>query len=105
MDARNNWLFSGLHYALSLADVVIHFGYGFFGTDLLAHKGAAAAVPFPAFIGLMGCMQIVLVRVAARRGWVHRARRARAQEEWVSPAPRWLNAWHLPHLALRVDVG
>jgi len=57
-------------YVLSLIGVVIQFGYVFVGTDLLAHKGAAATVPFPMFIVLMGCVQIVLARFAARRGWV-----------------------------------
>ena len=50
--------------------MVIQFGYVFTGTDLLAHKGAAATVPFPLFIALMGVVQIVLARLAARRGWV-----------------------------------
>ena len=57
-------------YVLSLVGVVIQFGYVFVGTDLLAHKGAAATVPFPMFIALMGCVQIVLARFAAKRGWV-----------------------------------
>ena len=57
-------------YVLSLICVVIQFGYVFVGTDLLAHKGAAATVPFPVFIALMGCVQIVLARFAAKRGWV-----------------------------------
>lgn len=56
-------------YALSLVGVVIQFGYVFIGTDLLAHKGVAATVPFPLFIVLMGCVQIVLARMAIRRGW------------------------------------
>ncbi|MCO5975362.1 hypothetical protein [Ideonella oryzae] len=45
-------------------------GYVFAGTDLLAHKGAAATAPFPLFITLMGVVQIVLARLAARHGWV-----------------------------------
>ena len=57
-------------YVLSLVGVVIQFGYVFVGTDLLAHKGAAATVPFPVFIALMGCVQIVVARIALRRGWV-----------------------------------
>ena len=55
-------------YALSLVGVVIQFGYVFAGTDLLAHKGAAATVPFPLFIALMGVVQIVLARMAAKAG-------------------------------------
>jgi hypothetical protein len=57
-------------YVLSLMGVVVQFGYVFAGTDLLAHKGAAATVPFPVFIALMGCVQIAVARLAARRAWV-----------------------------------
>ena len=67
-------------YVLSLVGVVIQFGWAlahsiqfgcaFVGTDLLAHKGAAATVPFPMFIALMAGVQIVLARFAAKRGWV-----------------------------------
>lgn len=57
-------------YVLSLLGVVIQFGYVFVGTDLLAHKGAAATVPFPVFIAVMGAVQIAVARMAARRGWV-----------------------------------
>jgi len=60
-----------LLYVLSLVGVVIQFGYVFVGTDLLAHKGAVATVPFPMFIGLMGCLQIVVARVATKHGWVN----------------------------------
>lgn len=57
-------------YVLSLVGVVIQFGYVFADTDLLTHKGAAATLPFPLFIALMGVVQIVLARLAAQRGWV-----------------------------------
>ena len=56
-------------YVVSLVAVVIQFGYVFAGTDLLAHKGAAATVPFPLFIALMGGVQIGVTLLAARRGW------------------------------------
>jgi hypothetical protein len=49
----------------------IQFGYALVGTDLLAHKGAAATVPFPIFIALMACVQISLARFAAKRCWVN----------------------------------
>jgi hypothetical protein len=55
---------------VSLLGVVIQFGYVFLGTDLMAHKGAAATVPFPAFIALMGVVQIAVARMAVKRGWV-----------------------------------
>lgn len=57
-------------YGLSLAGVVLQFGYVFLATDLLAHKGAAATVPFPAFIALMGVGQIAVAMLARRRGWL-----------------------------------
>lgn len=57
-------------YVVSLVGVVIQFGYVFLGTDLLAHKGAATTLPFPAFIAIMGAVQIAVARVAARRGWI-----------------------------------
>lgn len=57
-------------YVVSLVAVVIQFGYVFLGTDLMAHKGAAATLPFPAFIALMGVVQIAVARLAARRGWI-----------------------------------
>jgi hypothetical protein len=57
-------------YIVSLVAVVIQFGHVFMRTDLLAHKGAAATLPFPLFIALMACLQIVVARMAAKRGWV-----------------------------------
>jgi hypothetical protein len=57
-------------YVVSLIAVLIQFGYVFLGTDLVAHKGAAATVPFPAFIVLMGAVQIAMARKAVRRGWM-----------------------------------
>lgn len=57
-------------YLVSLAGVMIQFGYVFLATDLLAHKGAAATLPFPAFIALMGVVQVALARLAVRRAWI-----------------------------------
>ena len=59
-----------LLYAVSLVAVLIQFGYVFLGTGLVAHKGAAATVPFPALIVLMGLIQIAVARMALRRGWI-----------------------------------
>jgi hypothetical protein len=58
-------------YVVSLVAVVVQFGYVFLATDLVAHKGAATTMPFPAFIALMGAVQIVVARTAARRGEPH----------------------------------
>jgi hypothetical protein len=56
-------------YVASLVGVVIQFGYVFLGTELLAQKGAAQTLPFPLFIALMAVVQIVVARMAERRGW------------------------------------
>jgi len=57
-------------YVLSLIAVVVQFGYVFAATDLIAHKGAAATVPFPAFIALVAVFQIWFAKRAERRGWI-----------------------------------
>lgn len=54
---------------VSLAGIVVQFGHVFLATDLLAHKGAAATVPFPLFIAGMGVVLIAVARLAVRRGW------------------------------------
>ena len=64
------WLQACATVGWSLANS-IQFGYALVGTDLLAHKGAAATVPFPMFIALMACVQISLARFAAKRCWVN----------------------------------
>lgn len=57
-------------YWASLAAILIQFGYVFFATDLLAHKGAVATLPFPLFIIIMGVVQIWLANYASKRGWI-----------------------------------
>lgn len=54
-------------YAISLAAIVIQFGYSFLGTDLLAVKGVMAAA-FPLFIFIMGVIQLLYARSLAQRG-------------------------------------
>lgn len=63
--AAAKWLF-----LLSLIAVIVQFGYVFGGTGLLAHKGAAMTVPFPAFIAAVAVFQLWLAHVAQRRGWI-----------------------------------
>lgn len=50
--------------------VVVLFGYMFLATDLIAHKGAAAVVPFPLFVAAIAAAQLWLSRLAAARGWI-----------------------------------
>lgn len=57
-------------YALSLAAVLVQFGYVFLATDLIAHKGAAMTLPFPLFIVAMAAFQLWLAASARRRGWI-----------------------------------
>ncbi|MBO9711297.1 MAG: hypothetical protein J7495_00155 [Sphingomonas sp.] len=64
---RSRW--ATLLALLSVAGVVIQFGYVFGMTGLLAHKGAAATVPFPAFILAVALFEWWFARLASRRGW------------------------------------
>ncbi len=57
-------------FIASLVGVVIQFGYSFLGTDLIAHKGAAATIPFPLFIAAVAIFQIWFAVFAKRRGWI-----------------------------------
>lgn len=59
-----------LLYIASLAAVIVQFGYVFGATDLIAHKGAAATVPFPLFIAAVAGFQIWFASYAERRGWI-----------------------------------
>lgn len=55
---------------VALVAVVVMFGYMFAATDLVAHKGTAATVPFPVVIALIPLGQSWLARRAAARGWI-----------------------------------
>lgn len=57
-------------FIVSLVAVVVQFGYVFLGTDLIAHKGAVATVPFPLFIAAVAVFQIWFARHARRHGWI-----------------------------------
>ena len=57
-------------YLASLIAVLVQFGWVFFATDLLTHKGAAATVPFPTFIIVVAAFQLWLAGHAAKRGWI-----------------------------------
>lgn len=59
-----------LLFLVSLAGVILQFGYVFGGTDLIAVKGAAETVPFPALILLIGIVQLWLAGVFVKRGWL-----------------------------------
>lgn len=59
-----------LLYILSLIAVIVQFGYVLGATDLIAHKGAAATVPFPLFIAVVAVFQVWFAKRAERRGWI-----------------------------------
>ncbi len=56
--------------ALSLAAVVVQFGYLFAATDIIAHKGAGTVLPFPIFIAVVSALALWGARRAAAKGWV-----------------------------------
>ena len=56
-------------FVVSLIAVVVQFGYIFATTDLLAVKGASAAL-FPLFILIVAVVQIWFADYARQRGWV-----------------------------------
>jgi hypothetical protein len=57
-------------YIASLVAAIVQFGWVFAATDLIAHKGAAATVPFPLFIIAVAAFQLWLARYARQRGWI-----------------------------------
>jgi hypothetical protein len=57
---------------VSLAAVIVMFGYAFAATDLIAHKGLAQVLPFPLFIAAVGAFSIWFSRLATARGWLAR---------------------------------
>lgn len=57
-------------YVLSLIAVLVQFGYVFAATDLMAHKGAMATLPFPLFIVAMAVLQLWLASYAHRKHWI-----------------------------------
>ena len=58
-------------FIVSLIAVIVQFGYIFLGTDMIAHNGAMATVPFPALIAVVGVFQIWLATHAERHGWIY----------------------------------
>lgn len=56
-------------FIASLVFVVIQFGYLFATSDIVAVKGVWTTY-FPAFIVVVGVVQIALARLGIRRGWL-----------------------------------
>jgi hypothetical protein len=57
-------------FALSLAAVVVQFGYLFAATDIVPAKGAATVLPFPLVIAAVAAAELWLATRAIRRGWI-----------------------------------
>lgn len=57
-------------FVLSLVAVVVQFGYLFATSDVIAVKGAATVLPFPAVIVVIALAEIWLAGHAIRRGWI-----------------------------------
>jgi hypothetical protein len=65
---RKSWAVAA--FAVSLAAVVIQFGYMFTALRAIELLGAAAAVPFPLVITLIGAALLWLAIQARTRGWL-----------------------------------
>lgn len=57
-------------FLASLIAVLVQFGWLFATTDIVAAKGAAATVPFPAFITVVAAFSVWFAGYASNRGWV-----------------------------------
>lgn len=64
---RQRWARSA--FAVSLAAVIVQFGWIFLATPILSTIGTSAAA-FPAFIALMGAFLLWFADLAAKRGWL-----------------------------------
>ncbi|AXJ96280.1 MULTISPECIES: hypothetical protein [unclassified Sphingomonas] len=57
-------------FAISLAAVVVQFGWLFATTDIIAHRGALTVVPFPLVIAAIAAGSLWLAWHARARGWI-----------------------------------
>jgi hypothetical protein len=57
-------------FAASLLAVAVQFGWVFAATNLIATKGALAAVPFPLLIFAIALAQLATTRHGIARGWL-----------------------------------
>jgi hypothetical protein len=55
---------------LSLAAIIVQFGYTFFGMRAVQVLGAAAAIPFPLVIFLIGAALVWFARRSRKVGWI-----------------------------------
>lgn len=57
-------------FVISLISIVVQFGWLFLATDIIAVRGVAQVVPFPAFIAMVATFGVWLSDHAGRRGWI-----------------------------------
>jgi hypothetical protein len=65
---RKSWASTLL--GLSLAAIIVQFGYTFFGMRAVQVLGAAAAIPFPLVIFLIGAALVWFARRSRKVGWI-----------------------------------
>jgi hypothetical protein len=65
---RKSW--ASMLFVLSLAAVIVQFGYTFFAMHAVAVLGAAAAIPFPLVIFLIGVALVWFARRSHKMGWI-----------------------------------
>jgi hypothetical protein len=80
---RRSWAVPAL--AVSLAAVAVQFGYTFLVLDAARILGAAAALPFPITIFLIGAALLYFAVLSARRGWLTGGAATPAMVETAAP--------------------
>lgn len=65
---RKSWATTA--FGISLAGVIVQFSYTFFVMDAIRLLGAAAALPFPIVIFVIGVLLLWLSMQANKRGWI-----------------------------------
>jgi len=65
---RKSW--ASTLFGLSLAAIIVQFGYTFFAMHAVEVLGAAAAIPFPLVIFLIGVALLWFARRAHTLGWI-----------------------------------
>ena len=65
---RKSW--ASMLFGVSLAAIIVQFGYTFLGMHALQVLGAAAAVPFPLVIFLIGVALLWIARRSRKLGWI-----------------------------------
>lgn len=65
---RKSW--ASMLFAVSLVAIIVQFGYTFFGLHAVQLLGAAAAIPFPLVIFVIGVALLWFANRARKMGWI-----------------------------------